>query len=319
MSGDVSAPSVCVALVTFNRKRLLSECLDALLRQTRPVQAIFIVDNGSTDGTGDLLRERGYLDHPHVTLFREETNSGGAGGFHRGIQLGRDAGFDWIWLMDDDAEPASDALAEALTGAGDPTVVAIANYKVSAEGVPQNSHMLLLDGTTADHLANAVTPLPLRFSSFVGLLVRGSVVPQIGLPRSEFFLNQDDTDYCMRLRKAGTILLAPSSVIRHKEAARSGYVERSFLGVRHARAPFRAFVFRYFELRNTAIVYGMQHGLLPLSSLILARTLQLSAAILSFRDDHPMQRIQLVIKAHADALTKTFDNNYPFQLLERSR
>ena len=316
MSSRSAGPSVCVALVTYNRKHLLLECLDALLRQTRPVDRIYVIDNGSTDGTGELLRERGYLNHQNLTLVREAVNTGGAGGFHRGLQLGRDAGFDWIWLMDDDAEPAPDALEQALTAAtADPKASAIANFKVSANGVPQPSHMLLESGESAEHVAKSATPVPLRFSSFVGLLVRAAVIPQAGLPRAEFFLNGDDTEYCMRLRKAGPILLAPRSIIRHREAARSGYIERSFLGIRHARAPFHAFVFRYFELRNTTVVYGQQHGRLRTLLYAAFRSIALTAAIFAFRDDHPRQRLRVVFKAHRDALRCNFDNNFPFRLL----
>ena len=314
-----AAPSVCAALVTYNRKHLLLECLDALLQQTRPVDAIFIVDNGSTDGTTDLLEQRGNLAHDRIHLHREETNRGGAGGFHRGLQLGRDAGFDWVWLMDDDAEPAPDALEEALLAATRSdqahTPAAIANYKVSAEGAPQGNHMLLESGLSAAQVAATAKPQPLRFSSFVGLLVRGSAIARAGLPRAEFFLNQDDTEYCMRLRAAGPILLAPRSVIRHKEAARRGYVSRSFLGVTHLRAPLRAFAFRYFEMRNTTVVYGMQHGRLRTVLYAARRAVALAAAVLCFRDDHALQRLRIIWKAERDGIRCNFDNDFPFRLL----
>ncbi|WP_419804610.1 glycosyltransferase [Terriglobus sp.] len=315
MTEHPATRSVCVALVTFNRKHLLLECLDALLRQTRPVDALFIIDNGSTDGTADLLRERGYLADPRITLDRQVTNTGGSGGFNRGLQLGHSAGFDWIWLMDDDAEPAPDALEQALTAATHPNASAIANYKVSAEGVAQANHMLLENGEAAGRVANSAAPLPLRFSSFVGLLVRSAVIQQVGLPRADFFLNQDDMEYCMRLRTAGPILLVPRSVIRHKEAARGGYVTRTFLGIQHARAPFRAFAFRYFELRNTTVVYGLQHGRLRTTLYALRRSVSLITAMLAFHDDHPRQRLRLIVKAHRDALRGNFDNDFPFRLL----
>ena len=315
MSNGAAAPSVCVALVTFNRKHLLLECLDALLQQSRPVQAIFIVDNGSTDGTVDLLQQRGYLQHASIKLCREEKNTGGAGGFSRGLELGRDAGFNWIWLMDDDAEPAPDALEVALSAAGDPRNAAIANYKISAEGVPQGNHMLLESGEPADRLNGSSAAAALRFSSFVGLLVRGAAISQAGLPRAEFFLNQDDAEYCMRLRKVGRIVLVPGSVIRHKEAARSGYVVRSFLGVRHARPPLRAFVLRYFEMRNTAVLYGMQHGRLRLLLHAIVRAGSLCAAVFCYRDDQAWQRVRVVLKAYLDAVCRKFDNDFPFRVL----
>ena len=219
--------------------------------------------------------------------------------------------------MDDDAEPAPDALEQALTSATGTNASALANFKVSAQGVPQSSHMLLESGEPIERVANSASPVPLRFSSFVGLLVRSAVIAEAGLPRAEFFLNQDDTEYCLRLRKSGPILRVPRSVIRHTEAARGGYIERSFLGIRHARAPFRAFVLRYFELRNTTVVYGLLHGKLRTLLYATLRTLALAAAVLAFQDDHTKERLGIIFKAHRDGLRGNFDNDFPFRLLRK--
>ena len=53
--------TVCVILVTFNRKKLLLECLEAIKKQTRPVDAIYIIDNASQDGTPELLKSESYI------------------------------------------------------------------------------------------------------------------------------------------------------------------------------------------------------------------------------------------------------------------
>jgi len=53
--------SVCAVVVTYNRKNLLIECLEALRKQTRPIQGIYLIDNASTDGTPELLLEKGYI------------------------------------------------------------------------------------------------------------------------------------------------------------------------------------------------------------------------------------------------------------------
>ncbi len=71
--------------MTFNRKFLPCECLEALLRQSFAVDSIFVVDNASSDGTETLLRERGYLNNPRIQYLRLESNLGGAGGFHAGM------------------------------------------------------------------------------------------------------------------------------------------------------------------------------------------------------------------------------------------
>ena len=99
--------TVCAVVVTYNRKNLLIECLEALRKQTRPIQGIYLIDNASSDGTPELLFEKGYIkelplknmSEPWVNeskinnLFngnntiiihyvRMDENTGGAGGFH---------------------------------------------------------------------------------------------------------------------------------------------------------------------------------------------------------------------------------------------
>ena len=53
--------TVCAVVVTFNRKQLLLKCIDSLLNQTHKINAIYIVDNNSTDNTPQLLYEKGYI------------------------------------------------------------------------------------------------------------------------------------------------------------------------------------------------------------------------------------------------------------------
>lgn len=52
---------ISAVVVTFNRKKLLLECLNALRNQTYPLDAIFIIDGPSTDGTPEALLECGYI------------------------------------------------------------------------------------------------------------------------------------------------------------------------------------------------------------------------------------------------------------------
>jgi rhamnopyranosyl-N-acetylglucosaminyl-diphospho-decaprenol beta-1,3/1,4-galactofuranosyltransferase len=61
MNEENKKETVCAVVVTYNRKNLLLECLEAIRRQTRPVDGIYIIDNASDDGTPELLKENGYI------------------------------------------------------------------------------------------------------------------------------------------------------------------------------------------------------------------------------------------------------------------
>ena len=57
--------TVCAVVVTYNRKNHLLECLEGLRKQTRPIDAIYLVDNASTDGTPDLYLKKDLLKNCH--------------------------------------------------------------------------------------------------------------------------------------------------------------------------------------------------------------------------------------------------------------
>ena len=95
--------NVVAVVVTYNRRELLKRNLSCL-RANRPVQSIVVVNNGSTDGTTEWLKEQKDL----IVIHQE--NVGGSGGFYRGIQHAFQLGADWIWCMDDDVFPRADCM-----------------------------------------------------------------------------------------------------------------------------------------------------------------------------------------------------------------
>jgi glycosyltransferase involved in cell wall biosynthesis len=119
----VSGPpeSIAVVIVTHNRADLLERMLDGLRSQTRQPDAVIVIDNVSTDDTRAVLDGR--TDLPlHVTT--TASNLGGAGGFHVGMRAAYDAGWDRIWLMDDDVVPDPDCLA-ALMATDESCLIAV--------------------------------------------------------------------------------------------------------------------------------------------------------------------------------------------------
>ena len=300
-------------VVTFNRKQLLTECVDALLNQSLSLDAIYIVDNASSDGTKPYLKERGYLENPLIRYIELPLNLGGAGGFHVGMEAAHKAGFDWVWVMDDDTEPFPDSLELLETLKHHTQVVAIANLKVDR-----------LRNETADGLrlmtSKNTKPYPkVRFSSFVGLLIRCCAIDKIGLPISDFFIHRDDTEYCMRLRSIGDIALARESVVAHKEVARRQKSRQFFSHVFYQK-DIEAFCFDYYRHRNTAwIEQNYRKSPLVRYPLLAARFLCFAAAVLAFDADHRWLRIKILAKANLDGIRGHFDNGFPQRLREQLR
>lgn len=97
---------VSVVIGTFNRANYIAECLDSMLRQTRPLDEIVVVDDGSTDNTADCVRAYG----DRVRYVHKE-NGGRASALNHGLE--RSLG-DWIWFFDDDDVAEPDALERML-------------------------------------------------------------------------------------------------------------------------------------------------------------------------------------------------------------
>jgi len=99
---------VIAVIVTYNRQKLLSNCVTALKNQTRKVDNILVINNGSTDETSNWLKKQKTIEHI------SQENVGSAGGFYTGIKTAFEKGYNWIWLMDDDGFPKEDALEKLL-------------------------------------------------------------------------------------------------------------------------------------------------------------------------------------------------------------
>ena len=103
---------VSVIIPTYNRRTLLPRAIDSVLAQTRAVEEIIVVDDGSTDGTGDMLRER-YGDRVrHVW----QSNAGVSAARNHGMRLARGR---YLALLDSDDEwmPEKTALQVAFLDA----------------------------------------------------------------------------------------------------------------------------------------------------------------------------------------------------------
>ena len=229
MNASRTNSTVAAVVVTFNRKHLLCQCLDGILAQSRPVDALFVIDNASTDGTAAMISER-YADR--VRYVRMETNIGGAGGFHHGMKLAYDKGFEYIWIMDDDVSPQFDCLKGLLTGSS--TTCIVAPLHISLEG--KIDSLNAVRGTRAvsvkafvESLETIPVSIDLKDITFEGPLIPRSVISAIGLPRSDFFIFWDDNEYGMRAVASGLgPLLCITSARMTRLLGRSATSERNW-------------------------------------------------------------------------------------------
>lgn len=246
-------------VVTYNRRKLLGRCLDHLLAQTSGIESVLVVNNGSNDGTEEMLQSRGV---PYVT----QDNVGSAGGWYRGIQHAMDHGFDFVWLMDDDGFPNAGALAtlQAAMGPG----VACASSVVLREDLHSRFvfpfPVLDSDGLPVvfgrpRKLYN-VADLRLRapggvypFAHFFnGALLSVAAAREIGNVDRNFFIFGEEVDYFFRLRKAGKVISVLNAVHFHPDVSQRPYTPAKV----------------YYYVKNTLILNSRYFNLVWLRNLL---------------------------------------------------
>ena len=201
---DHPARRIVGVVVTFNRLAMLQRQLERLA-DVPELAEVLVVDNASTDGTGEWLTSGAAgLDVTARTLPR---NTGGAGGFHDGLEWALERGADLVWLMDDDGMPERDCLSllleredldfwgPAVLAEQDPSRLC---FPIRLPGGTAVVHeMSAVERAAVDGLIRDVV-IP-----FNGVLVTRDLVERIGLPRAEFFIWGDDVEYLWRASEAG--------------------------------------------------------------------------------------------------------------------
>ncbi|WP_300080491.1 glycosyltransferase [Propioniciclava sp.] len=208
---------VVAVVVAWNRRDLLARTLDGLDSQERPVDAVVVIDNASTDDSAALASGHGVTTEV-VSL---PVNTGGAGGFAAGIAVAlRRHAADLVWIMDDDTVPTPGALA-ALLEARDryPGRVSVAASRADWQdgrehpmNTPRERFGLSPDERDA---AASVGAKAIRSASFVSILIDADAVRRHGLPEAAYFLWNDDFEYTARLLRDGVGLYVPASRVLH--------------------------------------------------------------------------------------------------------
>ncbi len=323
-------PRIAAVVVTYNRSALLDVCLKALIGQERPPDEILVIDNASTDNTQEML-ERKY--EGVITYVRLAENQGGAGGFHEGIRLAYEKGHDWIWAMDDDVDPAADALKAMVESPAfpDPAVGLLAPLVL--DPMPQNGNAqtrefsgIMAASPSGSGLLpvasghykrfNAImgfqllvtqeslsSPLiPIEAAGFLGIMIQRRAIDAVGLPLKELFLYWDDTDFIYRISRRFKVFLVPSSRILHGQG---GHLRspRKVLGFSKlgAGVPIEQVWKLYYYVRNETYVRTRysKRWLAPfVAPLLLARY---AATTLLFYD-HPLTRCRILCRAAFDGV-----------------
>ncbi|OIP46477.1 MAG: hypothetical protein AUK31_07790 [Fibrobacteres bacterium CG2_30_45_31] len=237
-------------LVTYNRIEKLKKALASYEMQN--IQTMIVVNNASTDGTFEFLEtwQKESKKENRIVMNLAE-NSGGAGGFYKGIQQALALDADWIWVADDDAYLQSDTLKiltdfiqkqefpERISAVC--SKVLNANKEISLPHRRKLTYSAYIVHEINVPEENYLKPyFSLDLSSFVGSLINVDAIKKVGFPEKDYFIWYDDTEYFMRLRKVGSIFCVPTAVVLHDAPKGSSEVSwKTYYGFRNQLLSYR--------------------------------------------------------------------------------
>lgn len=269
-----TAPQTSIVVVTWNGAALLPSCLDSLLAQDGAQPEIVVVDNGSTDGTLQLLS----AEYPRVRVVALPRNLGFTGGANAGIAAARG---EFIGLLNNDAVAGPGFVAAAAAalvanpglGAVTGLILLDGGYAPAPSGT--GAALVAADGTTwvrsaaGTTLVNStggevtrsangrdrdwLTPAdelsrpPGAVAAFSGgaVLLRRAALEAVGTFDERLFMYYEDSDLSWRLRRSGwPIGFEPGAVVVHQHAASSGTETDFFL----------------FHNERNRLLFALKHG-----------------------------------------------------------
>jgi len=213
---------IAAVIISYNNKESIKKIISALKSQSYSLGEIIVVDNASKDGSVKMLNK----EFPEVVLLANSSNLGVGEGYGRGMDYAHKKGYDWTWLLDGDCLPQKSTLEE-LIKAYNQLRNTYQKIGILASSPVNPSTGKIIRGKEKFH-GGRFSGLPETFflsqQPFLvdavissGSLIHSEVIKEVDLPRSDFFVDFIDYEYCLRVRmKNYQIVYVPRSVIHHR-------------------------------------------------------------------------------------------------------
>lgn len=221
---------IYAVVLSYKRKDLLKRCLDGIGAQSRPCDAVIVVDNASNDGTEEMLLESNIAN---LKVYVLSQNTGASGGFSAGFRIAYQQGADFVWMMDDDVIPEPDALEQLLEA--DQRLAERKQPRAFLLSMAFTEAGLLTNVPRIDERTNAIDyenwptlldigVVPVRPATYVSILVPRKSLAQHGLPLAPMFMWGDDTEFTLRISQHTPGYLVAASRVLHLRRA-SGTID----------------------------------------------------------------------------------------------
>lgn len=224
----VPSPLVSVIVINYNGKEFLKDCLESIYGQTYHNFELILVDNGSTDGSVQFIKEK----FPDTILIENKENLGFAVANNQGIEISKGK---YIALLNNDTVVDRDWLKNLVTAAEsssentgmwagkilsleNPHIIdSVGGLIISNDGIAKGRGRLERDIGQYDREEEVFIP------SACAALYRKRMFDEVGLFDEDFFAYCEDTDLGLRARLAGwKTISAPKAVVYHHYSGTTG-------------------------------------------------------------------------------------------------
>jgi len=258
---QLSEPLVWIVVLHYQGPDHTRACLQSLRALKYGNFNVLLIDNGSPDRSGDALA----AEFPEFSYKRMTDNLGFAGGCNAGAQESIGRGAEWVWFLNNDAWVEPDTLSVLMSSAGkhaEAAALGAVVYTPSGDGYVPNGggEIDFRRGKTYERkrAEPGADTLPCEWLSGCNLLVNSQKFQSVRGFDEQYFLYFEDTDLCLRLRRAGwQCLLVPAARVEHAGGA----------STEGDRQTWR----RYYYTRNRLLFFGSHlskaQAVLPLLSI----------------------------------------------------
>lgn len=219
-----------VVICNYNKAECVLACIESVLESKTDDFDIYAVDNASTDGSPEKIRDK---FGTQVKLIANSENLGGSGGFNAGIRHVTEAGYEYVWCLDNDVLVDEQALTALVVFMDSHPEVGMAGSKVldmdgsctiQQLGMTVRYDRYCVEANYQGMYADDPRVPQTVYADAVAacsLLVRTSVIKKIGVMPEENFLYWDDTEWGVRCNLAGyRVAAVGSSIVEHRMGAR---------------------------------------------------------------------------------------------------
>lgn len=228
MEGDMK--KIGIVICNFNKKQYVLNCIKSIFEQTIDDFDIYVVDNASTDGSADAVKEE-YGDK--VTLLVNEENLGGSGGFNTGLRKVIEVGYEYLMCVDNDVVFDKDAINQLYLFLQTNPDVGMVGSKIFYMDNPDTiwsygGEIDFKKYVQKDLYRNCVDNEDIPKSAYCtyvpacSLMVRKEVVEKVGIMPEDNFIYLDDMEWGYNVTHAGyKVAVCGESKVWHKCGGRN--------------------------------------------------------------------------------------------------